>query len=336
MTGIPTAGSTDLGDRPDLFEAARVRPGGFVFGGAGSPLPFREAGGSRAAAAGFSPARGFPLNYPPMPKIHPSAIVEKSVQLHESVEIGPWCHVSGNVQLGAGVRLVGNVYIQGPVTVGEGTVIYPFACIGFEPQDVKFKPGMPTGGVQIGVNCMIREHVTIHCATKPDVPTTVGDRAFMMVNSHIGHDGRIGNDVTMVNASVIGGHAQIADRVLLGGNSAIHQFVRVGRLAMIGGDSSSSLDVPPFLVGANRNNLAGINLIGMRRSGMDRNDITAVREAYRSVFKPGLMREQMLARLAELGKGSPAVMEMHEFVRTAKRPLLAHASSRDLSGGEQA
>ena len=268
-----------------------------------------------------------------MAKVHPSSLVDSSVDLHDSVEIGPWCHLSGNIKLSAGVRLLGNVYMQGPLLVGERTVFYPFACIGFEAQDVKFQRGSPTGGVVIGADCIIREQVTIHAATKPDVPTTVGDRAYMMVSSHIGHDGRIGNDVTMVNASAVGGHGQLADRCLLGGNSAIHQFVRMGRLSMLGGGSGTSLDIPPFLVGANRNNLAGVNLVGMRRSGMAREDITAVREAYRTVFKPGLMREHMLAKLAEIGKDSLPVMEMHEFVRTAKRPLLAHPSSRDVVWG---
>jgi len=271
-----------------------------------------------------------------MPKVHPTSIVDAAVQMHDSVEIGPWCHLSGSITLAAGVRLMGNVYMQGPLVVAERTVFYPFASIGFEAQDIKFKPGAPTGGVVIGADCIIREQVTIHAATKLDVPTTVGDRAYLMVSSHIGHDGRIGNDVTMVNASAIGGHGQVGDRVLLGGNSAIHQFVRMGRLSMLGGGSGSSLDIPPFLVGANRNCLVGVNLIGMRRSGMAREDITAVREVYRTVFKPGLMREHMLAKLAEIGKDSPPVMEMHEFVPTAKRPRLAHPSSRNVDPGHGA
>ena len=263
-----------------------------------------------------------------MAQIHSSSSVAASVQLADSVEIGPGCHITGEVTLHENVKILGSAYLQGPLTVGAGTVIYPFVTLGMEPQDVKFKRGMPTGGVTIGQDCIFREQVSIHAATKPDIPTRIGNRVYMMINAHIGHDGTVGDDVTMVNNAVIGGHAVLGDRVLMGGNSAVHQFTRVGRLAMVAGDSCTSPDLPPFLVTAGRNRLAGVNLIGMRRAGMPRDEITAVRDVYRRVFRPGLMREEMLRVLEEIGRSSPAVMEMHEFVRTAKKSILAHPSSR--------
>jgi UDP-N-acetylglucosamine acyltransferase len=214
------------------------------------------------------------------------------------------------------------VYLHGPVTIGEGTVIYPFATIGFPAQDFKFKLGDPTAGVSIGNGCIIREHATVHAATGQVTPTTVGDRVFMMVNSHLGHDSKVGNDVVLVNNSAVGGHAQLGDGVTLGGAGLIHQHTRVGRLVFVSGGAGSSMDVPPFCLVPERNRIGGLNLVGMRRAGISREHITLVRQAFREALRPVVQRQEMVDILDRIGKDCPPVMEMADFVRDAKRSIV--------------
>ncbi len=256
-----------------------------------------------------------------MPQIHPSSTVGPEVELGEGIEIGPRCTVSGRVRLGDGVRLIGDVYLNGPLTVGPGTTVYPFACIGFPPQDVKFKLGDPTPGVVVGANCTIREHVTVHAATHPTDPTTIGDRVFMMVNAHAGHDVQMGNDVVLVNNTSLGGHCIVGDRVTLGGHTAIHQFVRVGRFAFLSGGLAATCDVPPFSLMARRNEVSSVNVIGMRRNGFSNDEITGTRLAFRKVFRNTLQRTEMLAILDDIGQDCAPVAEVAEFIRNAKRPI---------------
>lgn len=257
-----------------------------------------------------------------MATIHPSASVSPQAVLGPDVEIGPFCVVSGPVTLGAGVRLLGNVYVNGPVEVGEGTIIYPFSCLGFPGQDWKFKPGDPTPGVKVGKNCILREHVTIHSATKPDRPSAVGDRCMMMVNTHIGHDARIGNDVVMVNNSALAGHSELGDNCTLSGGVGIHQFVRVGRFVFMSAGVGVSMDVPPFCIVPERQRIEGINRVGLRRAGFPRDHITMIDEAFRKVFRPGsLSRAEMIAKLEELGPDCPPLVEMAQFVRESKRGI---------------
>jgi UDP-N-acetylglucosamine acyltransferase len=263
-----------------------------------------------------------------MPQVHPSASVSKEAVLADDVVIGPGCVVEGTVTLGRGVRLIGSVYIQGPAMIGENTVVYPFACLGFGPQDYKFKPGDPTAGVMIGRDCIIREHATVHAATKKDAPTVVGDRVFMMVNAHVGHDCQVGNGVIMVNNAALGGHAQIQEGATLSAAILIHQFNRVGRMAFVAGASVLSNEIPPFCVAWGRNQMIGINLVGLRRSGMSRADITQVRRAYREAFRSRVSKAESLAILRRIGSECAPVMEMAEFVASAKRPIV-DALSRD-------
>jgi UDP-N-acetylglucosamine acyltransferase len=256
-----------------------------------------------------------------MPQVHPTSVVSRETELADDVVIGPYCMLTGRVRLGAGVRLMGNNYVNGPVTIGARTVVYPFACLGFEPQDVKFKPGMRTAGVEIGADGLIREHVTIHAATSETVPTRLGDRAFMMVNTHLAHDCQVGDGVTMVNGSGAAGHSVIGNNVTLGGNAVIHQFCRIGRLVMMSGDCAVSLDVPPFCMVNERNRIGGLNQVGLRRSGMPREHITELRRAFRDVLRVPLPRKEAVAILRERGATCPPVMELAEFIAASKRGI---------------
>ncbi|MBL8964022.1 MAG: acyl-ACP--UDP-N-acetylglucosamine O-acyltransferase [Phycisphaeraceae bacterium] len=254
--------------------------------------------------------------------IHPSASVSPQAVLGDEVQIGPRCVVEGEVTIGAGARLIGDVYVVGPARIGEGTTIYPFCCLGFPGQDWKFKPGDPTPGVTVGRDCILREHVTIHAATRPDRPTTVGDRCMLMVNAHLGHDARIGNNVVMVNNSALAGHCELGDSVTLSSSVGVHQFVRVGRFVFMSAGVCVSMDVPPFCVAPETQRLEGINRVGLRRAGFPRDHITAIDEAFRKAFRPGnLSRAQMLEILDTLGAGCPPVEEMAEFVRQSKRGI---------------
>ncbi|MEZ6163267.1 MAG: acyl-ACP--UDP-N-acetylglucosamine O-acyltransferase [Phycisphaerales bacterium] len=257
-----------------------------------------------------------------MNQIHQTAIIGGDVTLGEGVEIGPYCVVRGAVKLCDGVRLVSNVSMQGPVVIGAGTVVYPGAAIGYEPQDYKFKPGTPTAGVVIGENTIIREHVTVHAASNDHTPTRIGNRTMMMVGSHAGHDVRVGDDVVIVNASLLAGHVVVQDRVTMSGSVLVHQHCRVGRQAMCSGGSVLTGDLPPYCLCAGRNMVMGLNMVGMRRSGMPSKEIEAVRLAYKRVLRHNPPLSEMKAQLDELGVNSVAVKQIADFIGEAKRPIV--------------
>lgn len=268
-----------------------------------------------------------------MPQIHPTAEISPECELADDVQIGPYCRLSGRVTLGPGVRLLGNNYICGPIRIGAGTVVYPFACLGFEPQDYKFKPGMPTAGVVIGEECIIREYATVHAASNDHTPTRLGDRVFMMVNSHVAHDCTIGNNVVFVNGAGIAGHGVIGDNVTLGGNAVVHQFVRIGRLAMMSGDCAVSLDVPPFCTVNERNRIGSLNVVGLRRAGIPRDQITLLRVAFRELLRNPLPRAEVVAELRRRGENCPPLAEMADFIAASKRGITPGMGRRPRNAG---
>ena len=258
-------------------------------------------------------------NWTVAPEVHPTAIVSPEATLAEGVRVGPGCVIDGPVTLGTGVRLISGVQVLGPATIGPETIVYPFACLGFPAQDYKVKPGDPTLGIQIGAGCIIREHVTVHAATRQDHPTTLGDGVFMMVGSHVGHDTRIGNRVIMVNNTALAGHVEIGDRANLSGHAVVHQFCRVGRMAMVSGNSTITSDVPPFCIVTERNLLQGVNVVGLRRAGFDRTDITLVRAAYRDAIRRFRSRNDVVDALRSIGRGHPLIDELIAFYNSSKR-----------------
>jgi UDP-N-acetylglucosamine acyltransferase len=273
--------------------------------------------------------------------IHPTASIAPEAEIGEGVTVGPGCIIEGPAVLEPGVHLIANVHITGDTRIGEGTVVYPFACLGFGPQHIKIKPGDPIGGVRIGPGCTLREHTTVHAAMHEGANTVIGARAYIMVGGHIGHDSVIGDDVIICNAALIAGHCEIHDKAYLSGNCALHQFCRVGRGAMISGVVASAVDVPPYTVMALRNELTGLNLVGMRRAGIPREDITLAREAYRRAFPKGITRSDQLAILDEYAEKSSIAKLMADFVRGATRTIahdrLRHigTSANSSTGDEQ-
>lgn len=252
-------------------------------------------------------------------EIHPSAHVDPDAHLGEGVVIGPRCHVGAGVRLGEGVRLMASVHVEGPTTIGAGTVVYPYAVIGMPGQDFKFSPGDPTPGVRIGSGCVVREHATIHAATRDAHPTTVGNKCYLMVASHVGHDSVVGDHVILVNSALLAGHVEVHDHAILSGNTAVHQHCRVGRLAIISGGVVTAMDVPPFCLCDQINATNGVNLVGLRRAGVPKESIDAIRYAFRTVISKSLPRQEALRKLRELGAGDPYVAEMAEFVATSSR-----------------
>ncbi|OQR94061.1 acyl- acyl-carrier-protein-UDP-N-acetylglucosamine O-acyltransferase [Achlya hypogyna] len=219
------------------------------------------------------------------PEIHPTAIVHPTTQLGAGVQIGPYCVVGPDVTLQNNVILKQHVVVEGATTVGPNSIIYPFASIGGPPQDKKHVAAAEgRSSLEIGANCVIREHVTINCGTN-DGTTRVGDDCWILATAHIGHDSVVGNRVVLSNAVCLAGHVRIDDFAIIGGQVGIKQFVRIGRLAMIGGKSAIDGDVVPYgLAIGNRAKLTGLNLVGLRRLRVPRSEIKALLQTYRYVF----------------------------------------------------
>lgn len=261
--------------------------------------------------------------------IHPTALVEPGAQLGAGVELGPFCHVGPNVRLGSGVRLVSHVVVDGDTSVGEGAVLYPFCTVGLAPQDLKYK-GEPTR-CEIGARTQVREHCTIHRGTVTGTGVTrVGSGCLLMAVVHVAHDCEIGDGVVIANNVVMGGHVTIGAGAVIGGAAAIHQFVRIGRGAMVGGVSGVEADVIPFgSVIGNRARLAGLNVIGLRRRGVDRAQLHRLRSAVRDLFwGAGRFADRLGAVREEYGS-DPLVAEVLEFAAAESKRGLIRAGSLD-------
>ncbi len=257
-----------------------------------------------------------------MSQIHASAIVDAQAELGPEVEIGPFCIVGSKVRLGARTRLISHVVIEGPTEIGEDCLIHPHAVLGGAPQHTAYR-GEPTRLV-IGDRNVIREQVTLHRGTPQGRGVTrIGSDGFFMVGVHIGHDASIGDQVTMANSVTLGGHVEVGDFVTLGGLAAVHQRVRIGRYAFVGGMAGVNHDVVPYgSVWGNHAHLEGLNLIGLKRRGLSRSAINALRAGFKRLFwGPGPFQER-LEEVAATSIDSPEVMEMVEFIRGhAARPI---------------
>ena len=264
-----------------------------------------------------------------MADIHVTAVVAPGAQIGADVSIGPYCCIGSQVVIESGVTLRAHVVVDGRTTIGAHTAVYPFASIGLAPQHQGFK-GEPSV-LTIGHHNVIREHVTINPGTADGtMATRIGDHGFFMVGAHVAHDCRIGDHVIMANNATLGGHVELGDNVVIGGLSAVHQFVRIGRHAMVGGMSGVARDVIPFgMAVGNRARLTGLNLVGLKRRGMARTDIHALRVAYRQIFEgEGPMVERLERVVMTLGD-SPPVMGLVDFIRDASPRSLCRPNVRD-------
>ncbi len=248
--------------------------------------------------------------------IHPTAVVENGARLGDGVRIGPYSLVGPDVSLGDGCTLHGHVVVGGRTSIGPRSQLFPFASIGLPPQDLKYK-GEPST-LEIGSDNVIREHVTMNPGTEGGgMLTRVGDDCLFMVGAHVAHDCRVGDSVIMANNATLAGHVSVENFAILGGLSAVHQFVRIGRFAMVGGMTGVERDVIPFgSVMGDRARLYGINIVGMKRRGLSRDEIHDVRKAYRLLFaSEGTFQERLDEVASEFTTSAP-VMEIVEFIRS--------------------
>jgi UDP-N-acetylglucosamine acyltransferase len=268
----------------------------------------------------------------PSATVHPAATVEGDVEIGPDTVVGPGCIVLGtvgSVRIGTGCSLVARAVVNGPISLGDGNVLYPNACLGFAPQDLGFDPNAAGPGCVIGNRNVFREGATIHRG-KGDQPTRVGDSNYWMTNTHLGHDGVVGNNCIFASGCVLAGHVEVQDRVIIGGCTAIHQFVRLGRGCFVSGALGLGLDLPPWFTATANNLVASVNLVGLRRSGAGREAIEAVRWAFKTIYRSGFTPQQAIPLLEER-IAEPAIAECVAFMRATKRGI-CHGVGRAARG----
>lgn len=252
--------------------------------------------------------------------IHPSAVVHPKAQVGPECEIGPYCVIGEHVVLGAGCRLHSHVVIDGHTRLGEGNQLFPFASIGLQTQDLKWKGGITR--TEIGDHNTFRESVTVNSATGDGEVTRVGSHNHILAYSHIAHNVTVGNYVIMSNVATLAGHVTVEDYAVVGGLAAIHQFCRIGRMSIIGGCSKVVQDVVPFmLTDGNPAEARTVNKIGLERNGVPDAAQTALRQAFRILFREGLTIPNALAKIEGQWPEISEIKELVQFVRSSERGI---------------
>lgn len=251
---------------------------------------------------------------------HPTAVIGSGVTLADDVRVGPFAVLEDGVKLGPGCVVGPHVHLFGCVTAGANNHFHTGCVIGDTPQHLAYAKELTW--VEIGDGNTFREHVTIHRAMPATGATVIGNRNLFMVGSHVAHDCRVGDGAIFANCAVIGGHATVQGGAFLSGNSCVHQFCRVGRLAMLSGTSSVSQDLPPFWIVQEVNIARGVNVVGMRRAGVPNAEIQGVRRAYKTINRSGLTIAAALDRIVAEDGHLPAVAELVAFIRESKRGIV--------------
>ncbi len=260
--------------------------------------------------------------------IHPTAIIHPRAKLASTVQVGPFAVIDGGVELGADCVVGPHVHLTGETRIGVGNKFHTGCVIGDAPQDLKYKDE-PTN-VRIGDHNVFREHFTVNRSTKPDGVTRIGSNNFLMANGHVGHNCELGNHVIMANGVLLAGHVTVQDRAFISGNCLVHQFTRVGMLAMMQGGAGIGQDLPPFTIAMNVNTICGLNIIGMRRAGFSAEQRLELKQLYKLLFRSGKNIRSAVAEAQEKFT-SPGAKIMLEFVAAAKRGVCSDpgASTRD-------
>lgn len=253
--------------------------------------------------------------------IHPTALVDPKAEIDSSVEIGPFSVIRGDVHIGSGVRIGSHVVIEPYVTIGADCQIFQYAALGAVPQSVKFE-GEKTF-VKIGRGTVLREFVTVHRGTGfGGGITEVGEENYLMAYTHVAHDCRTGRKVMMANNATLAGHIIIGDHATIGGLVAVHQFVRIGEYAFIGGKSAVVKDVPPFVIAAgDRVRLHGLNSVGLKRHGFSQQSLSALKKTYRIIFRIGLTLNEAIERVKAEVEQVPEVVAFIEFIQSSSRGI---------------
>ncbi len=261
-------------------------------------------------------------------KIHPNAIVDPKAKIGDDVHIGPFSIIGPHVAIGDKTVVQSHVVIEGEVVMGRGNFIGHGAIVGAPPQDISFTSDRKTK-VEIGDDNIIREYCTIHRGSPDGSATKIGDKNFLMAGAHIGHNCVIGDNVIIANNCLLAGHVRVDDGAFLGGGSTFHQFMRIGRLVMVQGSSGFGKDLPPFVVAAERNRVFGLNIVGLRRAGLNAKDRDEIKEAFKLIYLGGFNTSQALQKAATLRLGAPA-REFLDFIATStKRGICPFKRGRD-------
>jgi UDP-N-acetylglucosamine acyltransferase len=256
-----------------------------------------------------------------MTQIHPTALVDASSQIGEGVVIGPYCVVGTDVNLGDGCWLQHHVTICGPTRIGKNNRFFAYGSIGQQTQDLKYA-GEPTH-LEIGDGNTFREFVTINRATAPGAVTRVGNFGNFLAYSHVAHDCTVGDSVIFSNNGTLAGHVEVGSNAVIGGLTAVHQFCRIGRLAMTGGCSKIVQDVPPFMMAdGNPAKVRGVNQEGMKRAGFNEESIRQIKEAFRIIYRAKLNLQPAIERIGDSLPSSPEINELLEFLRTSQRGIV--------------
>lgn len=259
------------------------------------------------------------MSHAPSARIHSTAVISSEAELADDVQIGPYAIIEGRVRLGAGCIVRPQAQLTGPLTMGRGNVIFTGAIIGERPQHLKYNDE-PTS-VEIGDFNVFREHVTVHRGTTHSLKTCIGSHNYFMVNSHVAHDCVVGDRCIFANGALIAGHCSIGDNVYLSGNSAVHQFVKIGRLSLLSGCSTTTKDIPPFLIQQGINTVVGVNVIGMRRAGMTSDEIHHVRTAFKYVYREGVPLPAAVDRIEKELGSFEVVKEILAFIQRSQRGI---------------
>lgn len=251
--------------------------------------------------------------------LHPTAVIDPRARIDPTAEVGPHAVIDGDVELGPGCRVGPLVHLTGWTRIGAGNAFGAGCVIGGPPQDLRYR-GEPTR-LEIGEGNTFREHVTVHCANRPDEPTRIGSGGFFMAHCHVGHNAWIGDGVIIANGAQLGGHVVIEDRAFISANCLLHQFVRVGTLALMQGDSGISKDLVPFCIARDHNQVCGLNVIGLRRAGVPSAVRLELRRIYHALFRSGLGFRAAVTAAEPLAQ-SDLGLRMMAFVKESRRGVV--------------
>lgn len=261
--------------------------------------------------------------------IHTTAVIHPAAKLGTGIDVGPGAVIEAGAELGDGCVIGPNAVIRSFTTLGPGCRVHAGAVIGDTPQDLSFQD--LASYVRIGARCVFREGVTVNRGTKENSETVIGNDCYLMANSHVAHNGRVGNNVILANGVLLGGYVEIGNNAFISGNAVIHQFCKVGRLAMVGGLSGISKDVPPFCMthSVSMNTVVGLNIIGLKRNGFDSDQRRTVRQCFNALYREGLNVSQAVIQMKKQFTG-PAIDEFISFLESSKRGICKFA----VRGGE--
>lgn len=249
--------------------------------------------------------------------IHPSAIIDPRAEIHPEAEIGPYVVIEGAVKIGRGTRVMAHAYLTGWTEIGKDNEIHPGAVLGHAPQDTAYRG--ERSYLKIGNHNVFREHVQVHRATGEGLSTVIGNHNFLMASSHVAHNCRLWDLITLVNGALLGGHVEVGSRAFLSGNCVVHQFVRIGELSLMRGLSGASRDVPPFSIVDWQHTVRGVNVVGLKRAGFSDRRIRQIKDSFSILFRKGRNLSLAIQEVKSKGELSPDVEALLEFIQSSKR-----------------